>query len=69
MEFLAEYGLFLLKTITVVAAIVIVIGAAAAAGRKAAQQETLEVENLNERYRNLARSLKRAVLGKSALKA
>ncbi|MGB5246347.1 MAG: protease SohB [Woeseia sp.] len=68
-EFLAEYGLFLLKTLTIVVAIVLVIGAAAAAGKRAAQDETLEVENLNERYENLSTTLKRAVLDKSEFKA
>jgi len=67
-EFLAEYGLFLLKTVTLVAAVVIVIGAAAAAGRKAQKDETLEVENLNDRFRNLAHTLKRAVLSKQDFK-
>jgi serine protease SohB len=69
MEFLANYGLFLLKTVTIVAAIVVVIGVAASAGRRAAGQEVLEVEDLNEKYRDLAQTLKHAVLGKAELKA
>lgn len=64
-EFLADYGLFLLKAITIVAAIVVVIGAAAAAGKKAAQQEGLEIESLNKKYRRLAAALKRAVMKKT----
>lgn len=68
-EFLADYGLFLLKTLTLVAAVIVVIAAVAAASRKAQKDETLEIENLNERYRNLAAALKRAVLGKSEAKA
>ena len=64
-EFLAEYGLFLLKTLTLVAAIVAVIGAAAAAGKKAAHQEGLEVEDLNKKYRSMASALKRAVMKKA----
>jgi serine protease SohB len=59
-----EYGLFLLKTVTVVLAIVVVIAVAAAAGRRATQ-DNLEVENLNRRYRSLGRVLRKAVLGKS----
>jgi len=62
-QFFAEYGLFLLKAITVVAAIVIVIGTAAAASRKGAQ-EGLEVESINKKYRNLASALRKAVLKK-----
>jgi serine protease SohB len=67
-EFLLEYGLFLLKAITVVAAIIMVIVAVAAVGRKAASHDGLEVENLNGRYRSLAAALKRAVLQKNAWK-
>ncbi len=68
-EFLADYGLFLLKAITIVAAVVLVIGFAAAAGKKAAQQEGLEVESLNKKYRQLAAALKRAVMKKGDWKA
>jgi serine protease SohB len=68
-EFFADYGLFLLKAITVVAALIAVIGALAAAGRRAATHEGLEVEDLNGRYRSLALALKHAVLKKSQRKA
>lgn len=64
-EFFAEYGLFLLKTATIVAAIVIIIGTAAAAGKKASQQEGLEVESLNRKFQELASALKQAVMKKS----
>ena len=63
-QLFVEYGLFLLKTITVVLAIIVVIAFAAAAGRRAIQ-DNLEVENLNRRYRSLARVLRKAVLGKA----
>ncbi|NOX68497.1 MAG: protease SohB [Gammaproteobacteria bacterium] len=68
-EFFIEYGLFLLKTITFVVAIVILIGAVAAAGRKAGSQEGLEVENLNEKYQNLANGLRKVILKKDEWKA
>ena len=64
-EFFAEYGLFLLKTATLVLAIVVVIGAAAAASKKAGQHEGLEVEHLNRKYRRLAQVLNRAVMKKA----
>lgn len=67
-EFISDYGLFLLKTVTIVAAVVAIIGAAAAASRKALH-ESLEVESLNKKYRNLANALKQAVLRKSDWKA
>ncbi len=62
-EFFVEYGLFLLKVLTVVVAIVVVIGFATAAGRKS-QQEGLEVESLNKKFHTLAHALKKAVLNR-----
>ena len=67
MEFLAEYGLFLLKVMTIVIAIVIVIAVGAAAGRKATQDH-LEVQNLNRKYRETAASLRSAVSSKDERK-
>jgi serine protease SohB len=61
--FFTDYGLFLLKTLTIVVAIIVVIGFAAAAGRKAGH-EGLEVESLNKKYKSLARSLRKAVFRK-----
>jgi serine protease SohB len=61
MEFLAEYGLFLLKAMTIVLAIVIVMTAGAAAGRKATQDH-LEVENLNKKYHKTASALRSSVM-------
>jgi serine protease SohB len=66
-QFLAEYGLFLLKVITILAAIIVVIVVAASAGRKASH-EGLEVENLNKKYKTLADVLLAAVSTKSARK-
>ncbi len=67
LEFAADYGLFLLKVATIVAAIAVLIAVGAAAGKRA-QAETLEVENLNDKYRDLATSLRRALAGKEARK-
>ena len=66
-EFLAEYGLFLLKVVTVVVGIVVVIVIAASAGRKAAH-EGLEVENLNKRHEALVESLLQEVSNKGQQK-
>ena len=68
-EFFTEYGLFLLKAITVAGALVFVIAAGAAASRKAGGQERLEVESLNRKFRSHAQALQKAVLGKSRWKA
>lgn len=66
-QFFAEYGLFLLKVITIVAAIVVVVAVAASAGRRAAH-EGLEVENLNKNFRSLADSLRAAISTKEQKK-
>jgi len=66
-EFLAEYGLFLLKVATIVVAIIIVISTAAAASKKATQ-EGLEVEQLNNKYRRIAGALRSAVMKKGERK-
>jgi serine protease SohB len=67
MEFLAEYGLFLLKVMTIVIAIVIIITAGAAASRKATR-DGLEVENLNKKYRGTYAVLRSAVMKKDERK-
>jgi serine protease SohB len=67
MEFLSEYGLFLLKVMTIVIAIVIVMATGAAAGRKATQDH-LEVKNLNKKYRETAGALRSAVMKKGERK-
>jgi len=66
-EFFAEYGLFLLKVVTVVAGIVVVIVVAASAGRKGIQ-EGLEVENLNKKHESLVETLQKAVSSKAQKK-
>jgi serine protease SohB len=68
MEFISEYGLFLLKVVTVVIGIVVVIAVAASAGRKASH-EGLEVEHLNEKYQTLAAALRKVVMNKHDWKA
>ena len=66
-EFFLDYGLFLLKAVTIVLAIVAIISVAAAAGKRSTQ-EGLEVENLNRKYRDLAHALRKAVLKKAQRK-
>ena len=66
-QFFAEYGLFLLKVITIVVAIVVIIGVVAAAGRKAGH-EGLDGESINKKYRALANTLRDAVTQKSERK-
>lgn len=66
-QFFAEYGLFLLKVITILAAIVVAIVAAASAGRRASH-EGLEVENLNKNFKTLADALRAAISTKDERK-
>jgi serine protease SohB len=66
-EFFADYGLFLLKTLTIVIAIIAVMAAGAAAQRKAGH-EGLEVENLNKKYRGMADALRKAISSKDERK-
>ena len=66
-EFFADYGLFLLKTLTIVIAIIAVIVAAAAAQRRSTH-EGLEVEDLNKKYRKLSDGLLHAVSTKEEQK-
>jgi serine protease SohB len=66
-DFIAEYGLFLLKVATIVVAIILVMAAAAMANRKATH-EGLEVEHLNKKFRATATALRKAVLRKDARK-
>jgi serine protease SohB len=68
-DFFSEYGLFLLKALTIVGAIVIVVGTIAAAGRRATMHDGLEIEHLNKKYQTMANALKRAILKKADWKA
>jgi len=63
--FFAEYGLFLLKTVTIVVALIVIIGTIASASRKASVHEGLEIDDLNKKYQLLANALKQAVMKKA----
>ena len=67
-EFLADYGPFLAKTVTLLAAAFVLLAMAAAFSKRQQQTETLRVEKLNDKYRNLTRSLRRALVSGGALK-
>ena len=68
MDFLAQYGLFLAKTLTFVAAIlitVVVVAALALRGKKA--PGTIYIENVNEKMSDIRDSLQAETLKKPAL--
>ena len=71
MEFISEYGLFLLKTITLVGAIVVVIGLIASASMRNKQDSEgeLVVKRLNDDLDDYKEALEDAILSKEELKA
>lgn len=70
MELLAEYGLFLAKTFTLVLALLIVAGGLAAViGRgRVRDKGHLKIRDLNRHYDGMAHALRSAVLDKKAFK-
>lgn len=63
-QFLLDYGLFLAKAVTVVAAIAAVVVLTVGLSRKEAPAGGLTVEKLNDKYRDLRRQLRHALLAK-----
>lgn len=70
MEFISEYGLFLLKSITIVLAVLAIIGGAVSLTRQQAgkKEESLELTNLNEKYEAMHGALKQALIDPGAQK-
>lgn len=65
MEFLSEYGLFLLKAITIVIAIIAAVGGVVGMSmRKNAgkHDDSLELTSLNEKFENMQMALKQALM-------
>ena len=73
MEWLAEYGLFLAKAMTVVVAFGLVVGFAAGAARRVRggheHVPSIKVTHLNRQYREMAAVFERAALPRKALRA
>ena len=63
--FLFDFALFFLKALTIVAAIVAVIVAIVSASRGDSAQHGLKVEKLNDKYREMADNIRRAIMSKS----
>ena len=70
MEYLAEYGLFLAKALTVITALVILIVIVTAVGSKArkARKGHLEIDKLNDHYKELREGLEQSLLTTEQLK-
>ncbi|MDQ1303836.1 MAG: serine protease SohB [Pseudomonadota bacterium] len=66
--FLLEYGLFLAKALTIVAAIGAIAMLVFGMSRRSHSAAGLEVEKLNDKYRERSRKLRAALLPKAALR-
>ncbi|MCL5272912.1 MAG: protease SohB [Gammaproteobacteria bacterium] len=66
MEFLSEYGMFLLKCVTLVVAFLILIGGIFSLGRK--PRPKLEITSLNEQYEHTQSIMNKEILGKKTSK-
>ncbi|ACE82868.1 protease SohB [Cellvibrio japonicus] len=71
MEFLAEYGLFLAKTVTFVVAVFVIISLAVSLGgrNKKSDKGQIEVIKLNEKYEQMRDALRDAMMDEEAYKA
>ncbi len=71
LDFLAQYGLFLAKTLTLLAAFVVVVSLVAnlAHQARAHSHDRLQVRSLNRRLRDMAAALNAELLDKTARKA
>lgn len=71
MEFLAEYGLFAAKTLTLLAAVVVaavVVTALASRPRDTEGRERLDVKRLNDRFRRMENTLRSHLVGRKGAK-
>ncbi len=71
LEFLYEYGLFLAKSLTIVASILVVVALVFSLQQRGRREESghLEVTNLNDRLQHSTDMLKRAILSDELRKA
>ena len=72
MEFLAEYGLFLAKTVTAIVGFGILVAIAAGASQKSRQsgeKGQLEINPLNDKYDEISESMSMALLDPANQKA
>ncbi|WP_096085865.1 protease SohB [Agaribacterium haliotis] len=68
MQFLAEYGLFLAKTLTFVFAVAAVVAIVASSRRQGSDDEHIEIEKLNDRYDEYKSLMQSAVYDEKQLK-
>lgn len=70
MEFLAEYGLFLAKTVTLLIALIVIVVVIIGLGQRTKRSDRghIEVRSLNDTIENMTRTLKYAVLNPNRFK-
>ena len=71
MEFLTEYGMFLIKVATIVIAVIVLLGALTASGskhRRGGKKGAIKVTQLNDHFDEMRDTLRRSVLDKDELK-
>lgn len=70
LEFIADYGMFLAKAVTVVAAVLLIVAGVVAAGQKNKRGDkgSITVTKLNDKYTDTANLLKETVLDEEDLK-
>lgn len=70
MEFLAEFGLFLAKTVTLVVAIMVVVGAILSLSQKTKKQHSgdIELTKINQRLENMKDTMEHEIYSKEWLK-
>ncbi len=69
-DFIANYGMFLAKTITLIVALLLAVGGIlllASHGRNSAK-ERLDIKKINDKYEEMATTVKAAILSKDELK-
>lgn len=72
MEFISEYGLFVLKTLTIVVAVIVVVSFIVGASMKNSgnkEKGKIKVQQLNDRYEEMAQVIRHQALDEKALKA
>lgn len=70
MAFLYEYGLFLLKAVTIVAAFAVIIGLIVSAGmrQKPSADGNIEVKKINDHFDDMQKTMKRAIFDEDLVK-
>ncbi len=66
MDFLAQYGMFLLKSLTLVFTLLLLVGGILSIGKK--QKHKLEITSLNQQYDELKHRMQKEVLGEKPKK-